>query len=357
MEHVSAPYGRKTQQAPAIPEIDILWLSAALGCDGDTVAITGATQPSLEDLVLGAIPGLPKVNFHNPVLAYRVGESFLDVFHRAAAGKLGPFILVVEGSIPNEENKDEGYWAALGTDPKTKQPSLTCDWIRRLAPRAWAVVAAGTCAAYGGIHAMSGNPTDCMGLPDFLGWRWTSKAGIPLVCVPGCPVQPDNFMEVLLYLLNHAAGRGVPPIPLDEQLRPKWLFQNTVHEGCGRGGFYEQAEFAREYGEPTCIVKLGCWGPVVQCNVGKRGWINGVGGCPSVGGVCIGCTMPGFPESFMPFLNEPAGAMLSTAAITMYGLAVRALRGITRGSMNKERNWRRPRQESEDRGQGSGVRG
>jgi hydrogenase small subunit len=357
MEHGSAPYGRKTQQAPAIPEIDILWLSAALGCDGDTIAITAATQPSLEDLVLGAIPGLPKINFHNPVLAYRVGDSFLDVFYRAAAGKLGPFILVVEGSIPNEEIKDEGYWAAFGTDPKTKQPIRTCDWIKRLAPHAWAVVAAGTCAAYGGIHAMKDNPTGCMGLADYLGWQWKSKAGIPIVNVPGCPVQPDNFMEVLLYLLNHAAGRGVPPIPLDEQLRPTWLFQNTVHEGCGRGGFYEQADFAREYGEPTCIVKLGCWGPVVQCNVGKRGWMNGIGGCPSVGGVCIGCTMPGFPDKFMPFLDEPAGAMLSTAAVTMYGLAVRALRGITRGSMNDEPKWRRPRQESGARSQGSGVRG
>ena len=339
MEHVSAPYGRKTQQAPAIPEIDILWLSAALGCDGDTVAITGATQPSLEDLVLGAIPGLPKVNFHNPVLAYRVGESFLDVFHRAAAGKLGPFILVVEGSIPNEQNKREGYWAAFGADPKTKQPIPTCDWIKRLAPHAWAVVAAGTCAAYGGIHAMSGNPTDCMGLPDFLGWRWTSKTGIPLVCVPGCPVQPDNFMEVLLYLLNHAAGR-VPPIPLDEQLRPKWLFQNTVHEGCGRGGFYEQAEFAREYGEPTCIVKLGCWGPVVQCNVGKRGWMAGIGGCPNVGGLCIGCTMPGFPDKFMPFMDEPPGGVLSSSMVSMYGKIVRRLRSLTNTTVNKEPKWR-----------------
>ena len=49
------------------------------------------------------------------------------------------------------------------------------------------------------------------------------EAGIPIVCVPGCPVQPDNFMEVLLYLLNMAAGRA-PMIPLDEALRPTWLF-------------------------------------------------------------------------------------------------------------------------------------
>ena len=45
-------------------------------------------------------------------------------------------------------------------------------------------------------------------------------------------------------------------------------------------GYYEQGDFATEYGSPKCIVKLGCWGPVVKCNVPKRGWINGVGGCP-----------------------------------------------------------------------------
>ena len=113
-------------------------------------------------------------------------------------------------------------------------------------------------------------------------------------------------------------------IPLDQQLRPTWLFGNTVHEGCDRGGYYEQADFAGpiEAGSPKCIVKLGCWGPVVQCNVGKRGWINGIGGCPNVGGVCIGCTMPGFPDKFMPFLEEPPGAQLSTTAVVMYGKTV-----------------------------------
>ena len=96
-------------------------------------------------------------------------------------------------------------------------------------------------------------------------------------------------------------------IPLDDALRPQWLFGNTVHEGCDRAGYYEQGDFATEYGSPKCIVKLGCWGPVVKCNVPKRGWINGVGGCPNVGGICIGCTMPGFPDKFMPFMDEPPG--------------------------------------------------
>jgi len=330
------------ERIPAVKEIDVLWITAGLGCDGDSISVTAATQPSIEDVLLGAIPGLPKVRLHNPVLAYETGEEFLAVFRRARAGTLGPFVLVVEGSIPNEKIKEEGYWAAFGTNPETGQPITTCEWIDDLAPRALAVVAVGTCATYGGIHAMAGNPTGAMGLPDYLGWGWKSKAGIPIVCIPGCPVQPDNFTETLLYLLHQAAGFA-PMIPLDEALRPAWLFAQTVHEGCDRGGYYEQADFAAEYGSRKCIVKLGCWGPVVHCNVPKRGWMAGIGGCPNVGGICIGCTMPGFPDKFMPFMEEPPGAKMSSSAVLMYGRTVRALRNFTKSSLDKEPKWRSPR--------------
>lgn len=64
----------------------------------------------------------------------------------------------------------------------------------------------------------------------------------------------------------------------------------------------------------------------MKCNVPKRGWINGVGGCPNVGGICIGCTMPGFPDKFMPFMDEPPGGKLSTNAVGMYGSVIHSLR-------------------------------
>src|SRR6202167_1998742 len=207
--------GHSNTRFTPIPEIDVLWVTGGLSCDGDTIAMTAATQPSLEDIVMGSLPWIPKVNFHNPFLAFENGDGFMVPFHRAAEGPPRPFILVLEGSIPDESNKKDGYWASFGTDAATGQPIKTCDWIDRLAPKAWAVIAAGTCATYGGLHAMEGNPTGAMGLPDYLGWKWRSKADVPIVCVPGCPVQPDNMTETILYLLNMVAGRA-PMIPLDD---------------------------------------------------------------------------------------------------------------------------------------------
>ena len=323
-----------------VEEVHILWISEGMSCDGDTVSITASDSPSIEDVVLGLVPGLPKVHLHNKVLDPSLGgEEFLAPYRAAARDDLGaPFVLVIEGSIPNEKINGEGYWTSFGNDLTTGEPLTLNWWIDRLAPRAWAVVAIGTCAAYGGIHAMAGNPTGSMGLADYLGWDFRSKAGLPIINVPGCPVQPDNFMETLLWLLQQVAGQA-PMIPLDENLRPTWLFGKTVHEGCSRAGYYEQADFAQDYNSPKCIVRLGCWGPVINCNVPKRGWMAGIGGCPNVGGVCIACTMPGFPDKFMPFMDEPPGGSVSATLIKPYGMLVRKLRSLTNQTANKEPRW------------------
>jgi hydrogenase small subunit len=332
--------------APGFEEIHILWTSEGMSCDGDTVSVTASGQPALEDVLLGAIPGIPKVHLHNKVLSPALGgEDFMRPFFQAARGELGaPFIFVVEGSIPNEKINGDGYWTSMGNHEGTDIPKTVNEWIDELAPRAWAVVAAGTCATYGGIHAMAGNPTGCMGLADYLGWDFRSAGGLPIINVPGCPVQPENFMETLLWCLYMAAGNA-PPIPLDEALRPQWLFGKTVHEGCDRAGYYEQGDFAHDYNSPKCQVKIGCWGPVVNCNVPKRGWMSGVGGCPNVGGICIGCTMPGFPDKFMPFMDEPPGSSVSGGLIQPYGAFIRAMRGITNKGLNKEAKWHHNRPE------------
>src|SRR5262245_40585529 len=119
----------KAQEPQAIREMNVLWITAGLGCDGETVAVTAATQPSIEDIVMGGLPGLPTVNFLNPFYARENGDEFLRYLYLAREGQLDPFILVIEGSIPNEEIKDEGYWAAFGADRQTGQPITTCEWI------------------------------------------------------------------------------------------------------------------------------------------------------------------------------------------------------------------------------------
>jgi len=158
------PYGRVTQKKPAVAEVHIVWITAGLGCDGDSVSITAATQPSIEDVLLGAIPGLPKVHLHNPVLAYENGDDFMKFYYEAEKGKLDPFVLVVEGSIPNEKIKKEGYWAAVGTDPHTGQPITTTEWIDRLAPKALAVIGCGTCATMAAFMPWKAIP--------LVAWAW-----------------------------------------------------------------------------------------------------------------------------------------------------------------------------------------
>src|SRR5436190_8464838 len=92
----------QAHHTPVFKEVHVLWLTQFLGCDGDTISITAASQPSIEDVILGAIPGLPKVHLHNAVLAPEVGDDFMEPFHQAARGELANYILVIEGSVPNE---------------------------------------------------------------------------------------------------------------------------------------------------------------------------------------------------------------------------------------------------------------
>jgi hydrogenase small subunit len=73
--------------------------------------------------------------------------------------------------------------------------------------------------------------------------------------------------------------------------------------------------------------------------------MGGVGGCPNVGGICIGCTMPGFPDKFMPFMDEPTGSVFSSVINRPYGVLIRRLRAITNATLNREPKWHHNRAE------------
>src|SRR3569623_1980143 len=99
-----------------------------MSCDGASVSVTAAGQPGIEEV--------------------------LAPFRQAVRGELDvPFVLVSEGSIPNENINGDGYWTSFGNDEATGQPLTLNWWIEQLAPKARGDVAIGTCATYEGIPA------------------------------------------------------------------------------------------------------------------------------------------------------------------------------------------------------------
>src|SRR3954454_24019918 len=132
----------------------VLWITSGLSCEGDSVAMTSATNPSLEDIITQAIPGMPKVVVHNGVVAYENGQDFVQAWFDAEEGKLDPFVLVIEGSLGNEKINGDGHWTGFGVNPADGQPITTNAWVDRLAPQAADVGAVGSCATYGGIPPM-----------------------------------------------------------------------------------------------------------------------------------------------------------------------------------------------------------
>jgi hydrogenase small subunit len=50
--------------------------------------------------------------------------------------------------------------------------------------------------------------------------------------------------------------------------------------------------------------------------------------------------MPGFPDKFMPFMDEPPGSKISTAFSGLYGGVIRSLRNFTIETVDEEPKWR-----------------
>ena len=318
---------------------------AGMSCDGCTVSVTGAQAPSVESLLLGAHPGLPRLVLHHPVVNVESGPNYMRPHELAVQGKLdGPYVIILEGSIADETRavSTGGYWSGQGEEPWGPRGELrtvsTSEWIARMAPGAAAAIAIGTCATWGGIPSAEGNPTGAMSLMDFLGKDYRSAFGVPVVNVPGCAPIGDNFTETAAAILYFLQGFG--PLPeFDDLGRPAWLFGETVHRHCVRGAYYEEGSYAETFGDKECLVEIGCWGPVVNCNITSRGAINHAGGCMNAGGACIGCTMPGFPDKFTPFYKKPPGTVVSATASRLLGGLIRPLRKYTNDHLNREPRW------------------
>ena len=199
----------------------------------------------------------------------------MDLIERSIAQ--GGYFLVVEGSLP----------AGMPEACMMGHESLN-QWVARAAAQAKAVVALGTCAAFGGIPAAENNPTGAMSIPAYL-----TREGInvPTIRLPGCPTHPGWVVGTLVHLLKF----GLPA--LDDQARPKMFYGKSVHEQCPRFADYEKENFARSFSEDGCLFKLGCVGTNTRADCTLRSWNGGVNSCIRAGAPCVGCASEAFPGS------------------------------------------------------------
>ncbi len=287
-----------------IDRIHVIWLNGQ-ACTGCSISFLNATHPSVVDLLTGFLPQAAGISLdYHETIMLPWGDEALKALDAAAAGELEPFVLVVDGSVPDETlaAKTGGYFCAIGQ--RDGKAVTFNERLEDLMKNAALVVAAGSCASWGGIPHGNPNPTGAKGLMDYFGKNWKSKLGIPILNVPGCPVMGEHLAETLTY--GVLAVRGLLPLPeLDDLNRVKFIFEHTTHENCPRAGLYTIGKISEEYGEPFCMGGLGCKGPISYCDVPRRGYVEGVGGCTTMGSVCIGCTQPDFPDApYSPFLKK-----------------------------------------------------
>jgi len=273
----------------------LYWLQTG-ACGGDSLAILSAESPSLEQLFIAH--GI-ELLWH-PSLSHKPMSLHDRLVEDILRGAQPLDILCVEGSIVTAPRGTGLYDSYNGRARK--------DIALELAARAGVVVAMGTCAAFGGIHAAAPNPGDCIGLQfnrgkkgGLLSPEWESRNGMPVVNVSGCPAHPHAMTQTLAWLSS-----GLP-MPLDGLNRPEAMFNTMVHQGCTRNEYHEYDIEETEPGGNACMFfNLGCQGPLTQAVCNKDLW-NGTSSKTRAGVPCFGCTAPSFPRDGDLFSTEKIG--------------------------------------------------
>ncbi len=273
----------------------ILWMQTG-ACSGDTMAILCAEKPSLQSLI----------DFYSveilwqPSLSQQPTSYLAKMIDEISAGERTLDVLCIEGSIITAPNNTGMY--------DTFKGRAKMEIVQALADKASYVVAMGTCAAFGGVHASGCNPSDSVGLQfdkaipgGLLAPDWRSAGGSPVINVAGCPAHPNTMTQTLAMLAS-----GVD-IELDHINRPKAFFSTMVHQGCTRNEYHEYNIESQELGENACMYfNMGCQGPSTEAVCNQDLW-NGRSSKTRAGVPCFGCTSPDFPKEHDLFVTEKIG--------------------------------------------------
>jgi len=274
--------------------VKLLWLQAVC-CGGETVSLLNAEQPDL--LTTFDLLGVDLV--WHPGFSRKQGEAAEQVLRECASGDKSLDILVVEGAVPTGEAE---HPQAFG--PKERS---IADQVRGLSAVAHYVMAAGTCACFGGVMCAGTSRTLSTGLQfhreqpgGLLGSDFRSRAGLPVVNVPGCPAHPDWLTGTLTQL----AAANLREEDLDQYNRPRMFYSKLAHHGCPRNEYYEFKASAVEYSQQGCLFEnLGCKGTQCDSDCNERLWLARTGSCTRGGFPCLSCTSPKWPDGFAPFFE------------------------------------------------------
>ncbi len=272
----------------------LFWLQCG-ACGGDSMALLSAAHPSLEYLVVESQlellwhPSLSPTQFETQLEAVLHDEQPLD-------------LLCIEGSIVTAPNGTGMF------DCYRDRSKLSI--VEALAAKARYVLAMGTCAAFGGIHAAPPNPSDCIGLQfegaipgGLFAPEWRSQGGLPVINLAGCPCHPETMAQTIAMLVE-----GLP-FELDHLNRPKPFFSTLVHQGCSRNEYHEYDIEETEIGTNGCMFfNLGCQGPLASAICNTELW-NGRNSKTRAGVPCFGCTSPSFPLDQELFKTEKIGTI------------------------------------------------
>ena len=272
-------------------EIDVVWLQGA-ACSGCIVSLLNCFSPSIHTVLLRNLTPGKHVSLRVQATAMAgQGWQVTDLIEQTIRRKPGQYIFVMEGSI----QLTHPMFAMLGEEGDREVP--ISEKAAELARSAMAVVAIGTCAAFGGIPAGQPNPTGAVSIAELL-----AREGIdtPVINIPGCPPHPDWLVGSLASVMRYGLGA----VEVDEIGRPKLFYGRLVHETCPRRADFDAGKFAKNFGEPGCMYELGCKGPVTYADCSKRMWNSGTNWCIGAGSPCHGCVEPGFPDPLSPLYTK-----------------------------------------------------
>ncbi|OPY28238.1 MAG: hydrogenase 2 small subunit [Methanocella sp. PtaU1.Bin125] len=340
--------------AAAVADADkkILWLRGA-GCGGCTASFLNGGNPD----ILAAIENIRiELSYHDGLMGQQGifidekqgnTERFNSIARMDNLINAGGYLLVVEGAIPNGPD-GSGKYGVIGSRIRNGQiESLTMKTaFRDAAENADAILAIGTCAAFGGISAAGGSATDARGVAYTGSSRFKGIMGElgmkkDVINVPGCPPHPDWLLLTIADMVTGA------PIETDDYRRPAAFFREAVHTSCPRRGYYDDARRDGSLAEGRCLYNLGCKGPVAYADCPVRRWNAGASMCTQTGGPCIACVEPEFPDAFSPFFsriedrNLLGGINIDTGAKIILGGAVlgagiHAVKRIAIGDSDRE---------------------